>query len=149
MFDFVSGFKNWNKVYKSLDTENKRKVWIVVWLDNGENLFLQEHSQWLKLKNYVESKNLKILKVGLRYRSHQIETETTEAEAVYIVRSIFGQVGSETRQTYTIGQLKDGVVYKTVWFAPELIEQESYEDTLENCFKEALIDNVKSEAKII
>lgn len=148
MFDFIEGFENWKKKYKSLATEDKRKIWIVVWLDSNKQFFLQEHSQWLRLKSIL--KNANIVKVGLRYKSHQVEVETKDAEGVYVVRSVLGQVGAEARQTYTIGKLKDEIVYKTVWFAPELVEQESYEDTLNNCFEEAIIYNgEKTKANVV
>ena len=147
MYNFIFGLDQWKKTYKTLDQDAKKNVWIVAQLSNQTTVFLKEYSQWLQLKDYVESNKFNIVKIGLRYKSHQIEKEVDNADAVYVVRSILGQVGADTKQTYTIGLLDSEDVMKTVWFAPELVEQESYKDTLQNCFKEALIYNVTGQTK--
>ena len=46
-----------------------------------------------------------------------------------------------TKDYYTIGKLVDGVVLKSRWLTPELIVEEKIEDSLDNCFEEAIIYN--------
>jgi len=77
--------------------------------------------------------------IKLQYRSNVIEVETKDCDGVYLVRSILGEVGGGVKNYYTIGALKDDIVYKGRWLTPELIEEEKVEEGLDNCFEEAII----------
>lgn len=147
MYNFIHGIENWKKHFKTLDQNAKKTIWIVVSLNNNQVLYLDDHKKWLELKSYIANNKLSISNIGLRYKSHEINQDTKDSDGVYVIRSILGQVGADTRQTYTIGVLHDNTVTKTVWYTPELIAQETYDDELNNCFKEALIYNVGEKAK--
>jgi hypothetical protein len=56
-----------------------------------------------------------------------------------MVRSVKGEFGGSTKNCYTTGYLKNNVVHKTMWITPELVEESSYVDDLDNCFEEAII----------
>jgi hypothetical protein len=56
-------------------------------------------------------------------------------------------MGQDSKQTITIGKVIGGIVHKTMWVTPELLEDLKSEDPIEECFKEALIlKNVNKEA---
>lgn len=149
MTDYIIGYKNWQKEYLS-HPDNKRLIWIYIKLNNNIEIYLKQYEEWLSFNKYCKQNKVHIVEVGLRYRSNIIITNALDAEAVYVVRSVKGEFGGITKQCYTIGLLKEGVVHKTMWLTPELIEESSYEDELENCFSEALIYNdEKTKAKII
>ena len=50
-----------------------------------------------------------------------------------------GQMGGESREYYTTGTLKNGIVHKKMWMIPELIVEKEYKDEEDECFKEAII----------
>jgi hypothetical protein len=135
---YIIGYDAWKKVFIS-DQSLKHNTWIYVKLDNDQELFLRHHNEWLTLSSYCKNNNANIKSVGLRYRSHQIQVNTESAEGVYLVRSVKGEFGGNTKQCFTIGLLNDGVVDKTMWLTPELVEESKIRDKVEDCFQEALI----------
>ena len=68
-----------------------------------------------------------------------IEEDVDGAEGVYLVRSVMGQIGGDSSNYYVIGRVVGDKVLKTSWLTPELIQEENFEDTLDNCFEEAII----------
>lgn len=54
-----------------------------------------------------------------------------------------GAMGQKTKNFFTVGILRNDIVYKKMWLVPELIVEKEIEDTLENCFKEAMLYNGK------
>lgn len=135
---YIIGYDSWKKVFIS-DQSLKHNIWIYVKLDNDQEIFLRDHSEWLTLSNYCKTNGTKITTIGLRYRSHQIEVDSSNSEGVYLIRSVKGEFGGSTKQCFTIGLLKDGVVDKTMWLTPELVEESKIRDKVEDCFQEALI----------
>jgi hypothetical protein len=81
----------------------------------------------------------------LQYRSHSIEVDTTGCDGVYLVRSLVGVMGENTRHSFTIGKIYGDKVKKQIWATPELIEESTSEqDDVKDCFEEALVyHNVK------
>lgn len=136
---YIFGLENWQKRYATCD--NTKKIWIVVETSDGITAYLEEYDQWLTFKSYCAKNNLSILSIGLQYKSNLIKTDTSKANAVYVIRSVKGQMGGVSRDCYTIGIAHGSKVHKTMWLTPELIEDSSYEDEIENCFEEALIHN--------
>jgi len=121
--------------------KDKEAIWIIAVLSDGTEVYFKEYKTWMSLKDTCDSENLYIHSIRLQYRSHVVESDTEDAEAVYLVRSVKGQIGGRTSQYYTIGTLKDGMMCKTRWLIPELAEEEKFEETLDNCFEEAIIYN--------
>ena len=137
--NYIFGIDNWRKHYAVCD--NPKKIWIVVETSDNVSAYLEEYDQWLTFKDYCKSNNLKINSVGLQYRSNVVTTDTKNADAVYLIRSVKGQMGGTSRDCYTIGVINGDTAKKTMWLTPELIEDSSYEDNLHSCFEEALIYN--------
>lgn len=135
---YITGYDAWKKVFIS-DAKYKHNTWIYVKLDNNQELFLKDYTEWLTLAEYCKINRTKINTIGLRYRSHQIEVDATDSEGVYLVRSVKGEFGGNTKQCITIGLFKNGIIDKTMWLTPELIEESKIKDKVEDCFQEALI----------
>lgn len=145
MTNLIFGYESWKKIYSTSPREKKYNIWIYAKLSDDKDIYLEEYKHWENLKQYCYDNKLNIIKLGLRYRSHQIETETGCAEAVYMVRSVKGEFGGLTKQCYTIGLLQENKVAKTMWLTPELVEESSFIDDIEDCFTEAFIYNGKKE----
>lgn len=139
MTNIIFGFDNWQKIYSKLPREDKYNIWIYALLSNGQEIYIPEYKLWFEFKKYCEEKSLKINKVGLRYRSHQIEQKTDCVDGVYVVRSIKGEFGGVSKQCYTIGLIENDNVNKTMWLTPELIEESTSIEKIEDCFEEAII----------
>jgi len=143
MKNFITSYKDWLEEYRN----DKNKTWIRAILSNGVEIYLLDYSEWLDLKSYCKEKKLSVKKIGLQYRSHSIEIDTSDCHGVYLTRSIIGSFDKTTRQTFTIGKLVGDTVRKTIWIIPELIQELEDEDKVENCFEEALIYNYDEERK--
>lgn len=127
--------QKWLKAYRT----NKSAIWINVQLTNGEEFYYDKFEGWTELKTKCEDEGLFIQEFSLQFRSHNVTIDVEDAEAVYLIRSVMGQMGGETRQYYTTGVLKDGIVHKKMWLVPELIVEKELQDEIEECFEEALI----------
>lgn len=135
MKTFITSYKDWLEEYK----KDKHKTWIRAILSNSIEIYLTDYSEWSELKSHCKDNKLSVKKVGLQYRSHSIEVDTSDSEGVYLTRSIIGSFGQSTRQTFTIGTLHNDIVKKTIWVIPELIKELEDEDNIADCFEEALI----------
>jgi len=137
--NFIDSHKRWEEEY----LKDRYKIWIRAILSDGRELYLPEHRDWVRLKYYCESNHLSVTFVKLQYKSHIVEVDVSEADAVYIIRSLIGQWGADSKHCYTVGKLINGIVHKKMWLTPELVEDQtvSDEDPVENCFEEALIYN--------
>ena len=143
MIDFIKSHDKWLEEYK----KDKYKIWIKVCLSNDEELYLRDYSEWQDVKQFCINNKLNIQTIGLQYRSHSIEVDTKGSEGVYLVKSIMGSINQPTKHTYTIGKIIGDKVHKTIWITPELIQQFEDKDSLDSCFKEALIYNYDKESK--
>lgn len=135
--NFITSYNDWLKEYH----KDKYKIWIRATLSNNQEYYLPEFKKWLDLKIFCEENKLRVEKVGLQYRSHSIEIDTKDADGVYLIRSLVGLMGENSKETITIGKLYGNTIKKTMWVTPELIEELTSEDNIEECFKEALIYN--------
>jgi hypothetical protein len=131
----IRSYEQWLIEYK----KDKHKIWIKAVLDDNSEFYLSDHKEWLNLKTYCDKENKCPTKVSLQYRSHSIEVDVAEDDGVYLVRSLIGMMGQDSKQTITIGKVRGNTVYKTMWVTPELLEDLKTEDPIEECFKEALI----------
>lgn len=139
--NFIVGYDNWLKEYR----KDKYNIWTKVVVDTKVEYYLRDQKEWLKFKEFCDSNKLKVLSIALQYRSHSISVDTMGTDGVYLVRSLIGRMGEETKQAITIGKVYGDTVKKTMWVTPELIEDLSDEDPVENCFAEALIIYGKEE----
>ncbi len=134
-FNFITSHEQWLEEYR----KDKYKIWIRATLSNNIEYYLPDHNKWIELKSFCEKNKLKVNKLGLQYRSHFVEVDTSDTDGVYLVRSLIGRMGENSKQSITIGKVYGNVVKKTMWVTPELVEDLSDEDPVENCFSEALI----------
>lgn len=139
MTNYLYGLDNWKKYYSSVSSEERRKTWIFIHNDKDEEIYLKDYKDWLTMQDYVDSTNTKITKIGLRYKTNSITLDTAETDGVYLSKSLKGEFGGITRKCFTIGTVKGDKVDKSMWITPELIEEDSYEDKIENCFEEAIV----------
>lgn len=143
MSNFITSHEGWLEEYR----KDKYKIWIRVTLSNGIEYYLPNHDEWLSIKTICNKEKLKVCKLGLQYRSHFVEVDTSDTDGVYLIRSLIGRMGETSKQSITIGKVYGNIVKKTMWVTPELVADLSDEDPIENCFMEALILYGKEENK--
>lgn len=145
----IIGFENWQKYY--LVANSTKNVWIFINTFEDQDIYLEEYQDWLDFKKYCQEANIGIKNIGLQYKSHLVKTYAGDSDGVYVIRSVKGQMGGTSRECHTIGIIYGQEVKKTMWLTPELIEDSSFIDTVDNCFEEAIIyhDNRKKQAGII
>ena len=133
----------WRKFFRS--GVNIHTTWVKVMLDNGEHHFFSDFNKWLDLKELCEKKSLFISEMELQFRSHRVKIEIgDDAEAIYFIRSIMGSMGAPSKNYYTVGILRDGVVHKKMFLTPELMVDKEMENPISECFTEAMIYNEKA-----
>jgi len=125
---------------------DKSAIWLKVRLTDGQELFLNHASGWKGVKLICDKKKVFLEEFSLQFRSHEVKIDLEDAEGVYFVRSIMGQMGGASRHYYTVGIIKENKVHKTMWLVPELIEEKKTVDSLAECFDEMVIyDETKKE----
>lgn len=142
----ITSYEQWLQEYR----KDKYKIWIRATLSNNQEYYLPDIRDWKNLKEICKTNKLKIKKVGLQYRSHSIEVDTSDTDGVYLIKSVIGMIGETTKQTVTIGKLYGDTIHKSMWITPELIEELKTTDSIENSFEEVLIyDYQKEQTRII
>jgi len=141
---FIKSHEEWLQEYR----KNKYNIWITV-VCNDSKYYLKDQKDWLKFVSYCNNQKLQIEKVGLQYRSNTLEIDASDCQGVYIIRSILGVIGENSRESITIGKLRDNIVYKTLFVTPELVEQIKTEDKIEDCFIEAIAFNHVAETRTV
>jgi len=135
MDDFITTHKEWYKEYQ----KDREKVWIIAEFSDDSKIYFSEHSVWLKIKDICKEKRLSITQLQLQFRSHVVDVEIDGADAIYLIRSIKGQLGGQSRDYVTVGKVQSNSVKKDMWLIPELIIEETFEETIDKCFEEAII----------
>jgi len=120
---------------------NKSATWLKIKLTDGQLYFTTDHKDWLKVKEHCDKNSVFLSEMELQFRSHCVIMDIGEPDAIYFVPSVMGMVGGETKQYYTVGLLKDGLMHKKMWKVPELIMERETTEDLEHCFTEAIIYN--------
>jgi len=126
---------NWISCYRT----NKNAIWIKCVLTNDEEVYLASFKDWPALANRLENERLFFKKLSLQFKSHEVMLDIENCQGVYLVRSVIGQLTGYTKETITFGKVSGNNIHKIVYMSPELIEEESYMDTLANSFEEAII----------
>ena len=128
MNNIVVGERAWTDIYGSTD-ERANASWVRCKLSNGEYIYSSTLHKLNTIKEYCIENNLNIYSIGLQFRSNRIEEKTKDKQAVYIVKSVRGTMGGETRYCITLGTLEsDGIVKKVAYCIPELVELYKTED---------------------
>lgn len=128
-----------NEKFREKYKKNNRAIWIRCKLTNGEEFNLDEHKDWTNLKGKCEQERLYFSELYLQYKSHKESIDIENSDGIYIVKSVMGQMGGETKNYFTTGIVNGEKVKKKMWITPELIVTNEYEDEIENCFEEAII----------
>jgi len=142
---YIFGYDNWKKHYASLNYKDRRNVWIFIKTTDGKEIYLRKYEDWLDFQEFVDENNLHIESLGLKYKSNKIEVDTSDSDGVYLIKSVKGQFGGKSKQCYTTGIVKNGTIKKTMWITPELLEDQTYTDNIENSFEEAIVYHEKQE----
>ena len=129
--------EKWLEAYRT----NKDSVWIKCKLTNGEEFFYDHQIGWKLIKQECDTKGVFVEELYLQFRSHEVTIDVEGAEAIYLVRSVMGQMGGESRQFYTTGRLESDKMHKKMWLTPELIVEKELTDEIDECFEEAIIYN--------
>ena len=119
--------------------ENKTVIWVKVALTNGVEVFFHEYKTWPGLKRYCEDRSVFVKDFRLQFRSHEVKIDLSDADGLYFIRSVLGQMGGDSKDYYTVGVIKEDIVYTKMWIMPELVEEKSYEDDIDSCFEEGII----------
>lgn len=135
--------QKWAEFYRS-DPSNTKRIFIKVMTTDGKHFFCGDYEQWFDVKEYCEKKSVFIEDLHLQFRTNRYIIDVEGCDAVYVVRSVLGALGQETKNYLTVGLLKEGELTKHMYVVPELIKEKEYPDTLDNCFDEALIYNEKT-----
>ena len=106
MTDYITTREGWLTEYR----KDKKLIWVRVVLSDGREIYFTDYKTWLSIKETCADEKLSVSIVRLQYKSHVETTNVSDADAVYLVRSLMGQIGGETKDYYTIGKLVDGVV---------------------------------------
>lgn len=130
---------SWIEKYRT----NKDAIWIKAKLTSGEDVYLDNFKDFVKLASKLEKDCLFFEKLSLQFRSHEYTLDVNNCDGVYLVRSTLGQFGGPSKDTITFGKVIGNDVYKTVLLSPELIIEKEYKDSLANCFEEAVVYNGK------
>ena len=133
---------NKNKFLKKIKT-NKEAIWIKCKLTNNEELYFPDYTGWTVIKNKCDKKSLFIQELELQFRSHCVTIDIEEAEAIYLVRSIIGNLSGGSKNYYTTGILKENKIYKKMWVLPELVVERETCESIDDCYEEALVYNGK------
>ena len=135
----ITDKKKWSEVFRT----NVRATWLIVTLKDGTEYFIDNTNRWHELKRYCDNNKVFLSKLSIQFKSHRERIDITNIDGIYFAKSVIGILGAESKQTYTIGKIKDGVVYKTLWLIPELIIEKEYEDHESGCFEESIIYDQK------
>lgn len=137
----ITSYEQWLEEYR----KDKYKIWIRATLSNNQQYYLPDINQWKELKEICKTSKLKVNSVGLQYRSHSIEVDTSDTDGVYLIKSVLGMMGETTKQTITIGKLYGDTIHKSMWITPELIEELKTTDSIADSFEEVLIYDYQKE----
>jgi hypothetical protein len=127
---------SWKNHYRS----NKRAVWIKCNTSDGQEHFMHKMGAWTKFIEGCKHKNVKLSRLSIQYRSHEEKLDITNCDSVYLITSIMGSMGADSKNYLTYGKVNGSQVKKQMWIIPELIVEKEYDDTIDNCFEEAIID---------
>ena len=131
----VNNKDSWLDEYR----KNKFLVWIWVTLSDGQELGFNDYEDWYTIKSMVQINNLRIVMVKAQLRSSIVSIDTSDCDGIYYVRSVLGRFGEDSIETTTIGKIHGDMVKKTVWINKGLIQRDTYEDPIKDCFPEACI----------
>ena len=133
----ITNKEKWSQVFRT----NVRATWLIVTLKDGSEYFIDNTDRWHELKRYCDNNNVFLSKLSIQFKSHRETIDIRGIDGIYFAKSVVGMLGAESKNTYTIGKIKNGIVHKTLWLIPELIVEREFEDYESGCFEESIIYN--------
>lgn len=130
-----SSYDQWLAEYR----KDKYKIWVKITLSNGEERYFCDYEDWFKVKDYCQRNVVNVDEIGLQYRSNYLGVNAKDCDGVYLVQSIIGVMGEQSKKTYTVGKIHGDIVEKQVFLTPELIEDRTEKDSIKLCFEEGLL----------
>jgi len=132
--------QDWLKAYRT----DKQATWVKCKLCIGEYVYINDFSnQWTALKKRCEEEDIYIKELSLQFRSHEVKLDISDVDGIYLIRSIKGQFNGESKHYFTFGRIFGDQVFKQLWLVPELILENTSDETIEQCFEEAIIYDQK------
>lgn len=131
----LSSYDQWLNEYR----KDKYKIWVKIILSNNEERYFCDYEDWYKIKNYCKQGLINVVEIGLQYRSNYLGIDAKDCDGVYLVQSIIGVMGEQSKKTYTVGKIYGDIVEKQVFLTPELIEDRTEKDSVSSCFEEGLL----------
>lgn len=134
----------WQEFYAK-DRSNTSRVFVKVMTRGGKHFFfsIQDYRIWYDVKKSAEDGDF-IKDLEIQFRSNRVVVDVDNCDAVYLVRSAMGSPGMATKCYITVGTLSGGKLTKRMYLWPELIMENEFEDSVENCFEEAMIYDRKA-----
>lgn len=127
---------------------DKNSVWIKLKLTDGQEFYFTAYENWPWIKVLCNEKKIFIEEFQLQFRSHEVSISIPEdIDGIYFIRSILGQMGSDSKHFYTVGFINDNRVKKDMYIIPELVKEKSYEENIDDCFEEGIIYDVRKTKK--
>ena len=123
------------KAYKT----DKNATWIKVKLSDETEYYFSNHRHWLDIKKTCDKEDLNVVELHMSFKSHNIEIDLADIDAIYLVKSVLGMMGGITNHYITIGRLIDGEMHKQMYRVPELTDEKSEVVGIDECFTEAII----------
>ena len=130
---------NKNDFLADMRSEDYFSTWVNVKFSNGSELYFNQARHWKNIKAKCYKEEIEITSVDLQFRSHCENVYSGSGRGVYLVPTVVGEMGGVSRECITVGVIDGDTVRKKIWTTPEIIEDKSYEDDVENCFEEALV----------
>jgi len=102
----ITDKKKWSEVFRT----NVRATWLIVTLKDGTEYFIDNTNRWHELKRYCDNNKVFLSKLSIQFKSHRERIDISDIDGIYFAKSVVGMLGAESKQTYTIGKIKDGIV---------------------------------------
>ena len=93
---------------------------LVVFQDDYNPAYVQEHSAWIRLKKYCQQNKLYITNLILVFRTHIIDIPQNK-DGYYFSKGVTAWCSDDkTYHQYIVGYVEDDKVYTTSYIIPEL-----------------------------
>ena len=126
----------WIKHYRT----NKHVVWIKCKCSDQSEHFFHNMKDWVSLVSDTCKQSIYLTELAIQFRSHEEKLDITNCDSVYLITSAMCAMGGGSKNYLTFGKVNGNSVKKQMWIIPELIVEKEYDDTVDNCFEEAIID---------
>lgn len=131
----LTSYDQWLEAYRA----DKYKIWVKVTLSNNEERYFCNYTDWFKVKDYCINQNIDVKEIGLQYRSNYLGIDATDCDGVYLVQSLIGVMGEQSKHTYTVGKIVGDTIHKQVFMTPELVQDRTDKDPVDSCFAEGIL----------